>query len=85
MPALLVVGVLAVAHVDGKPVINLAEASKKINWVSVYMMASLMCLATIVGLPETGIAAWITQTVGPMLSTLPPSHLSSLRWVLLAS
>ena len=72
MPALLVVGILAVVHVDGKPVIDLAVASKKINWVSVYMMASLMCLATIVGLPETGITAWITETVGPLLSNLPP-------------
>lgn len=72
MPALLVVAILAVVRVDGKPVINLAEASHKINWVSVYMMAALMCLATVVGMSEAGITAWITAMVGPMLSSLSP-------------
>ena len=71
MPALLVVAVLCVIKVDGQPVINLAEASKKINWVSVYMMAALMCLATIVGMENGGITKFIEVNAGAILKGLP--------------
>lgn len=71
LPAFLMVSVLCVVQVDNKPVLDLKEASRNINWISVYMMATLGCMAAVVQMPEGGITEWISSKVGVLLGGMP--------------
>ncbi|WP_425805151.1 SLC13 family permease [Desulfitobacterium sp. Sab5] len=71
IPVMICIGILSACKYDGEPVLDLPVASGKIKWVTVYMMATLMCFAYVMDLKAGGITAWIQQKTGAMLGGLP--------------
>lgn len=72
IPMVFVVGILAAVKIDRVPVINLTEASKKLNWNSVYMMATLMLLAHVISHENSGVTAFLTLKAGALMGGLSP-------------
>ena len=72
IPPMLACAVLCMIRYNNKPVLDYREACKRIPWGSVFMMAAVMGTAFIFSLETCGVTAWITQTFGPMMSSLSP-------------
>lgn len=72
LPAFFICAILSVIQVDGKPVLDLKDASTKINWTSVYMMATLGLMAAVVQMESGGITEWISTVVGGLLGGMSP-------------
>ena len=69
-PPLLLVAALCIIPVEGKPVLNLPEACKKINWGAWGMMAALMGMATFLGKSDYGVMPWLTEVFGGFVGNL---------------
>ena len=85
VPMVLAVGLLAAIKINGTPVVNITEASKKLNWNSVYMMATLMLLAHVIGHENSGVTAFLTIKAGSIMGNLPALAFVaiSIIWVLI--
>lgn len=85
VPMVLAVGLLAAIKIDSVPVVNLTEASKKLNWNSVYMMATLMLLAFVIGHENSGVTAFLTLKAGSLMGGLTPLAFVAIGiiWVLI--
>ncbi len=68
----LAVVLLAVIRVDGEPLLDLGEAFQKINWLPVVLLAGIMMIASAMGENPTGIPAWISANIVPLVSGLSP-------------
>lgn len=73
IPPLIGAALLCAIRVDGKPVIDLPAACKKIGWNSVFMMTAVMGTAYIFGQESCGVTAWLGQTFAPILSGMNPT------------
>ncbi len=84
IPALIAAGILAACRIEGKPVLNVVQASAKIQWNTVYMMAALMGIGYVINLESCGITLWIRQSVGPVMTNLSPGVFTAVAilWVL---
>lgn len=68
----LAIVLLAVIRVDGEPLLNLHEAFQKINWLPVVLLAGIMMIASAMGEAPTGIPAWISAYIVPLVSGKSP-------------
>ena len=73
IPAVIGAAVLCAVHVDGKPIIDLPAANRKIGWNSVYMMTAVMGTAYIFGLESCGVTAWLGQAFAPIMENMNPT------------
>ena len=71
-PLLVVLVIFAIVRFDGKPVLDIAEASTKISWLVVWLMAGIMLIASAMGEATTGISDWVMTVVAPMVSNVSP-------------
>ena len=69
-PPLLLVAALCIIPVEGKPVLNLPDACKKINWGAWGMMAALMGMASFLGKSDYGVMPWLTEVFGGFVGNL---------------
>jgi sodium-dependent dicarboxylate transporter 2/3/5 len=76
------VALLAIIKVDGEPLLNLPEAFKGIEWLPVVLLAGIMMVASALGESTTGIPAWISTYVVPLVSGLSPFAMVALICVL---
>ena len=63
-PPLLIIAVCSIVHIEGRPLLDLKDACKKINWGAWLMMAALMGMATFLGKSDYGVMPWIQDRVG---------------------
>lgn len=70
IPILLCVCAMCVIRVDGKPIMNFNDATKKIAWQNCMMIGTVRFLGTVFGLEELGIVTWITNLFGPATQNL---------------
>lgn len=63
---------VCVIKVDGKPLMNLGESSRQIVWDMVFLLGVAIMLSSAVTSTESGIAAWIGMTVGPIVAKFGP-------------
>ena len=68
----LAVALLAIIKVDGEPLLDLKEAFAKIEWLPVVLLAGIMMVASAMGEEPTGIPAWISANVVPLVAGLSP-------------
>ena len=69
MKAVVVIIVLSLLRVDGKPVFNFGQlAAKGIPWGMVLMMMAIFCFVNLLGSPAAGISAFLGKVFTPMFS-----------------
>lgn len=76
------VALLAIIKVDGEPLLNLPEAFKGINWLPVVLLAGIMMVASALGEDSTGIPAWISTYVVPLVAGLSPYTMVAMLCIL---
>lgn len=76
VPPLLGAVAMLMIHIDGNPLLVFNEAmTKGISWAALIMTASTLALGSALTNGDIGIAAWLTNTVGPTLQNLDPLYL----------
>ena len=78
----LAVALLAIIKVDGEPLLDLKEAFANIEWLPVVLLAGIMMVATAMGEATTGLPAWISTYIVPLVSGLSPFAMVALIAVL---
>ena len=73
IPALIGVVLLCIIHVDGKPVLNFPEATKKLNLPSIIFAGTVACLAVPMSSESTGIGIWLGNILKPLLGDMNPA------------
>lgn len=63
-PPLLIIAVCSIVHIEGRPLLDLKDACKKINWGAWLMMAALMGMASFLGKSDYGVMPWKQDRVG---------------------
>lgn len=72
-PAMVAVGILALIHFDGKPMLDVKECGRRLPWGNVFMMATVMGMGFVFGLDTVGVTPWIMKVVSPLISGLSPN------------
>lgn len=72
MPLLAGILLFGVVRIGGKPVLDIGETTGKIRWSVLYFLAGIMMIGNAMGAATTGISAWISQTLTPLVSGLSP-------------
>lgn len=78
----LAIVLLAVIKIDGKALLDLGEAFQNINWLPVVLLAGIMMVASAMGEAPTGIPAWISAYIVPMVAGMSPYAMVALICVL---
>lgn len=73
VPALLGIVVLCLIRIDGNPVMNFPATMSKVNFSPCLFAGTVACLAVPVSAENTGITAWLGNTLKPMLGGFSPS------------
>lgn len=68
----LAIVLLAIIKIDGEPLLDLKEAFQKIDWLPIILLAGIMMIASAMGEDTTGIGAWISAYIVPLVSNLSP-------------
>lgn len=66
------IALLAIIHVDGKPILDLREDLAKVDWGTYLFLASMMMVASSLGEETTGIGGFIAINVVPMVAGMSP-------------
>lgn len=69
----LVVCLLAVIPVEGKPILNIAEAAKRVPWGTVIFLGTIMFFASIFGSETYGISIALQNLLTPVVNSIPIS------------
>ncbi len=78
----LAIALLAIIKVDGEPLLDLNEAFRKIEWLPVVLLAGIMMVAGAMGEASTGIPAWISTYIVPLVAGMNPYAMVALVCVL---
>ncbi|MCQ9210979.1 MULTISPECIES: SLC13 family permease [unclassified Streptococcus] len=72
-PPLLMTAVLALLNVEGKPLLNIAEAiSKGVHWPSMLLVASTLSLGTVLSNDKIGVISLLNEQLSPFVVGLSP-------------
>ncbi|MER0123483.1 SLC13 family permease [Streptococcus sp. ZJ93] len=72
-PPLLMTAVLALLHVDGKPLLTISEAiSKGVHWPSMLLVGSTLALGTVLSNEKIGVVAVLNEQLSPFVVGLSP-------------
>ncbi len=71
MPVTLVCGILCFVHADGKPVMDLGAIAPKMPWGSVIFLGCVMFYASIIGGEQFGVVAFLSNILGPVVTSIP--------------
>lgn len=72
-PAIIGTVVLCLIHVDGKPLMNLAESvSKGVPWAAVFMVAATSILGSALTNEEAGITVLVSGALSPIIGGMSP-------------
>lgn len=65
------VALMAIIHVDGKPLLDLRKAFGEISWECLVMLGGLLFVALQMSNESTGIPAWLTSVLMPIFGDMP--------------
>jgi len=65
---LLVVVAFLTVKVDGQPIITAAEVNKHFMWDMIFVVSTGMFIASLITAQETGVSAFVSQVLGPILA-----------------
>ena len=71
-PLLVVIVIMAVVRVEGRPLLDIPTASSKVSWTLIFFLAGIMLIASAMGEATTGIPAWCMAVLGPMVANMSP-------------
>ncbi|MGT2799688.1 SLC13 family permease [Streptococcus marmotae] len=67
-PPLLMTAVLALLHVEGKPLLNISEAiSKGVHWPSMLLVGATLALGTVLSNEKIGVVALLNEQLSPFV------------------
>ena len=72
-PVTLVVTLLAIIYVEGKPVIDLGEAARYVPWETLMFLGAIMFYASIFGGDEYGVNLLLQNLLTPLVNGIPLS------------
>lgn len=58
--------VMMVVKIDGKPLLNLREASTNFTWDMLFLVAIALLISSVLTSQETGINTWLASAIGPL-------------------
>lgn len=64
--------VMTVIKIDGKPLLNLREASTMFTWDMLLLVAIALLISSVLTSTETGISMWISSLLGPIFAGRSP-------------
>ncbi len=71
-PLLVVIVIMAVVRVEGRPLLDIPAAASKVSWTLIFFLAGIMLIASAMGEEPTGIPAWCMAVLGPMVEGMSP-------------
>ncbi len=71
-PPIVVLIVLNLITIDGKPVLAFSDAFKSVNWSSFIFMATIMELGSLISNADIGVRPWLGTVFTPMFSGMSP-------------
>ncbi len=71
-PLLVVIVIMAVVRVEGRPLLDIPNASSKVSWTLIFFLAGIMLIASAMGEATTGIPAWCMAALGPVVQGMSP-------------
>lgn len=71
-PLLVVIVIMAVVRIEGRPLLDIASAASKASWSVVLFLAGIMLIASAMGETPTGIPDWTLSVLGPMVQGMSP-------------
>ena len=63
---------MTIIKVNGKPMLNLREASAMFGWDMLFLVAIALLISSVLTSAETGISAWLGAVVGPIFAGKSP-------------
>lgn len=63
---------MAVIKIDGKPLLNLREASAMYSWDMLFLVALALLISSVLTSADTGVSAWIGSMLGPIFAGKSP-------------
>lgn len=72
MPLLAAIVLFGIVHIEGKPVMDIGATAGKLKWGVIFFLAGIMMIGNAMGASTTGISAWISQEMTPLVSGLSP-------------
>lgn len=72
IPPLLGAITLCIIHINGKPIMSMAESVKSAPWVAVIMVAGTMHLGNALTHKDIGITSWLVSILEPIVGGLSP-------------
>lgn len=63
---------MSVIKINGKPMLDLREASSMFGWDMLFLVAIALLISSVLTSAETGISAWIGSIVGPLFAGKSP-------------
>ena len=81
-PLFIAIVFLAIVHIEGKPVLDLHAAMKKVDWLSIVFLAGILMIATAMGEATTGIPDFIAKNIIPLAEGKSPYAVIALFAVL---
>ena len=71
-PPIVVLVVLNLITIEGKPVLAFSDAFKSVNWNSFIFMATIMELGSLISNADIGVRPWLGTVFTPMFSGMSP-------------
>lgn len=71
-PLFFAIAFLCIVRVDGKPLLDLAPTLGRIQWSTVFLLASFTLIANAIAQDACGISAFLTGVFAPLVSGLSP-------------
>ena len=81
-PLFIAIVFLAIVRIEGKPVLDLHAAMKKVDWLSIVFLAGILMIATAMGEATTGIPDFIAKNIIPLAEGKSPYAVIALFAVL---
>jgi len=72
IPIIIATLIVAIVHVDGKPILNFKEGCSKVNWSGCLMVTAIRNLGPLFSSEQSGITAWLEGALGPLVKNLSP-------------
>ena len=73
MPPLIGVVLLCVIHIQGRSILNIAEAmANGVSWSSLLMCAGTLAIGSALTNSDIGFTTWLSTTLSPLIAPLPP-------------
>lgn len=71
-PLFIAIGLLCIINADGKPVLNIQETLQRVEWPTVFLLASFTLIANALAEEPCGVGAFLSIVFTPLVQNLSP-------------